>query len=46
LTLKSKKIIVIGHLYYLKEDGEEIIRIITARKSTRKEKEQYENINY
>ncbi len=44
-STKSKRIIVIGHLYYLKEDGEEIIKIITARKATKKEKEQYENIN-
>ena len=42
---KSKRVIVIGHLYFLKEDGEEVIRIITARKATKKEREQYENIN-
>ncbi len=35
---------VIGHLYYLKENGDEVIRIITARKATKKEREQYENI--
>lgn len=44
-STKSKKILVIGHLYYLKEDGEEIIRIVTARRATKKEREQYENIN-
>jgi len=37
--------LVIGHLYYLKEDGEEVIRIVTARRATKKEREQYENIN-
>jgi len=42
---KSKRVIVIGHLYFLKEDGEEVIRIITARKAAKKEREQYENIN-
>ncbi len=41
---KSRKIIVIGHLYYLMENGEEVIRIIMARKATKKEKEQYEDI--
>jgi uncharacterized DUF497 family protein len=29
---KDKRIIVIGHLYYLKENGDEVSRIITARK--------------
>ncbi len=38
---KNKRVIVIGHLYFLKEDGEEVMRIITARKATKKEKEQY-----
>jgi len=41
---KGKQIIVVGHLYYLKENGDEIIRIITARKGTKKEREHYENI--
>jgi uncharacterized protein len=44
-STKSKRILVIGHLYYLKEDGEEVIRIVTARGATKKEREQYENIN-
>ncbi|MDI6801047.1 MAG: HAMP domain-containing protein [Thermodesulfovibrionales bacterium] len=37
-------VIIIGHLYYLTEDGEDRIRIITARKATKKEREQYEKI--
>ncbi|MBI5192804.1 MAG: BrnT family toxin [Nitrospirae bacterium] len=41
---KDGKIIVIGHLYYMTEDGIEIIRIITARKAAKKEREQYEDI--
>ena len=45
-STKNRKVIVIGHLYYLKEDGDEVIRIITARKATKKEREQYENIGY
>jgi len=40
----DKHVIVIGHLYYLKENGDEVIRIITARKAIKKEREQYENI--
>ena len=43
-TTKNKKTIVIGHLYYLRENGEEMIRIITARKAAKKEKDQYESI--
>lgn len=40
---KSGKVIAVGHLYWLSEnDGEEHIRIITARKATKKEREQYE----
>jgi uncharacterized DUF497 family protein len=39
-------VIVVGHLYYLTEDGEEGIRIITARKATRKERKDYEKIGY
>jgi hypothetical protein len=41
---RGKQIIVIGHLYYLKENGDEIIQIKTARKATNKEREHYENI--
>ena len=43
-STKDRKIIVIGHLYYLKENGEEVMRIITARKAVKKEREQYESI--
>ncbi len=43
-STKDRKIIVIGHLYYLKENGEEVMRIITARKAIKKEREQYESI--
>ncbi len=43
-STKDRKIIVIGHLYYLKENGEEVIRVITARKAVKKEREQYESI--
>ncbi|MCI0469717.1 MAG: BrnT family toxin [Nitrospirae bacterium] len=39
---KSSKVIAVGHLYWLSADGEEYIRIITARKATKKEREQYE----
>ena len=41
---KGQQILVVGHLYYFNERGEEIIRIITARKGTKKEREHYENI--
>ena len=42
-TAKNGKVIAVGHLYWLSEnDGEEHIRIITARKATKKEREQYE----
>ncbi len=39
-------IIVVGHLYRLTKNGKEVIKIITARKATRKEREQYETIKY
>lgn len=42
-TIKGK-IIVTGYAYYLAENSEERIRIITARKATRKEREQYEEV--
>ena len=45
-STNRRKIIVIGHLYYLTEDGNEVIRIITARKATKKKKEHYENIEF
>lgn len=38
------KLIVVGHLYDILPDGEEIIRIITARAATKKEKERYEKL--
>lgn len=41
---KDGRIIVIGHLYYITENSEEHIRIITARKAAKKEREQYETI--
>lgn len=41
---KGQQIVVVGHLYYFDERGEEIVRIITARKGTKKERENYENI--
>jgi uncharacterized DUF497 family protein len=41
-TTKSGKVIAVGHLYWLSEnDGEEHIRIITARRATKKKREQY-----
>ncbi len=40
---KSGKIIVVGHLYHL-TGSEEAVRIITARKATKKERMQYEKI--
>jgi uncharacterized DUF497 family protein len=39
---KNRSLIVLGHLYYLTEDGEEVIKIIAARRATRMEKKQYE----
>ena len=38
---KNGKIVVVGHLYHL-TPSEEAIRIITARKATKQEREQYE----
>jgi uncharacterized protein len=43
-SLKKGSIIVVGHLYYLTENGDEIIKIITARKATKKEARQYETV--
>lgn len=40
----SGRILVAGHLYSLAADGEETIRIITAREATKKERERYENL--
>jgi hypothetical protein len=45
-STKEGRVIVTGHLYYLTERGEEVIRIITARKATKKEKEKYESIRF
>lgn len=40
---KSGKVIAVGHLYWLSENnGEEHVRIITARKATKKERGRYE----
>lgn len=36
--------IVVGHLYQVTETGEEITKIITAKKATKREREQYEEI--
>jgi hypothetical protein len=41
---RKGKVIVVGHLYRLEQDGTEVIRIITARKATKKERQQYETI--
>ncbi|MBI5638981.1 MAG: BrnT family toxin [Nitrospirae bacterium] len=43
-STRDKHVIVIGHLYYLKENGDEVIRIITARAAIKKERAQYESI--
>ena len=43
-STKNGNVIVLGHLYYLTENGEEVIKIITARKATKKEKKHYETI--
>ena len=40
--LKNGMVVVAGHLYLFDENGEETIRLITARKATSKEREQYE----
>jgi len=45
-TTQKGDIIVVGHLYRLSENADEVIKIITARKATRKEREQYETIGY
>lgn len=42
---KKGEMIVVGHLYYLNEKGEEFVRIIAARKATKKEREAYEKKN-
>ena len=39
---KKGLILVVAHIY-IDADGNEIIRIISARKATKKEREQYEN---
>lgn len=44
MTAKGR-LIVVGHLYSIsRERGREVIRIITAREATKKEREHYENI--
>jgi len=35
-SAKDKSIVIIGHHYYLKENGDEVIRIITARKASKR----------
>lgn len=40
---KKGKVLVVGHLYFIEEENEHI-KIITARKATRKEREQYETL--
>lgn len=39
----EESILVVVHLYFDDSQGAEMIRIISARKATRKEKKQYEN---
>jgi len=41
---KKGLVLVVGHLYYLTGEGEEVIKILTARKATNKERKQYEEI--
>jgi hypothetical protein len=41
---KNGLTIVVGHLYLFDEKGKETVRLITARKATRKEREDYEHI--
>ena len=41
---KHGRILVVGHLYSFAADGEETIRIKTAREATKKERERYENL--
>lgn len=38
------KLLVIGYAYYLSRNVEDRIRMITARKATKKEREQYEKV--
>jgi uncharacterized DUF497 family protein len=40
---KKGKVLVVGHLYSMEEESEHI-KIITARKATGKEREQYETV--
>ena len=40
-TTKEKAIVVVAHLYFT-DEAEEIIRIISAREATSKERKQYE----
>lgn len=41
---KNGACVVVGHIYCFIENDEETIRIITARKASKKEREQYETI--
>ena len=41
---KNGLTVVAGHLYLFDEKGTETVRLITARKATRKEREDYEHI--
>lgn len=38
----SGAVIVVAHLYYFNEEGREVNRILSARKATRKERNEYE----
>ncbi len=42
-STKKGAVLVVGHLYSVTHE-DEVIRIITARKATKKEREQYEKI--
>jgi uncharacterized DUF497 family protein len=41
---RKGSITIVGHLYIVQHDGEETIRIITARKATKREIREYEEI--
>lgn len=43
-STKKGTIVIVGHLYTIKDDGEEVIRILSARKARPKERRQYETI--
>ncbi|MBI4847554.1 MAG: BrnT family toxin [Nitrospirae bacterium] len=39
---KSGKLLIVAHLYYPGDQGDEITRMISARKTTKKERKEYE----